>query len=328
MAVVQISDVIVPSQFTPYIVANTMEKTALVQSGVASRNGVIDAQLSAGADQFSVPHWNDLGNTEADIASDDPNTNSTPQKINAGKQVVRKSFLHASWSAMNLASELSGDDALARIQSRVTAYWDRQMQRRLVASLNGILADNVANDAGDMVVDISAETGDAAKFSASAVIDTAATLGDSMRDLVAIAMHSDTYTAALKNNLIATELQSDGSFIQTFRGLVIVVDDGMPLTTDVYTTVLFGRGAVGYGVTAPRVAQGTEIEGKPSAGNGGGQQILHSRVNLAIHPAGFRWLESSVVADSPSIAELALAANWTREFERKAVPLAFLKHKI
>lgn len=328
MAVVQIADVVVPSQFTSYLISNTMEKTALVQSGVAARNGVIQAQLSAGADQFTVPHWNDLGNDEADIVNDDPTAASTPKKIDAGKQQVRKSFLHQSWSAMNLASELSGDDALARIQARAVAYWERQMQRRLIASLNGILADNVANDAGDMVNDISAGVGAAALFSASAVIDTAATLGDAMRGLSAIGMHSDTYTAALKADLIATERDSSGGFIQTFRGLAIIVDDSMPVATDVYTSVLFGAGAVGYGLSAPRVAEGTEIENKPSAGNGGGQQILHSRVNLAIHPAGFRWLEGSVAADSPTIAELALATNWDRVFERKAIPLAFLKHKL
>lgn len=340
MAVTQIADVIVPAEFTSYVVQNTMERTALFQSGVAVRNGEIEAQLSAGADMFTVPHWNDLGNEEANIVNDNPADESTPYKINAGKQVVRKSFLHNSWSAMNLASELSGDNALPRIQERVTAYWDRQMQRRLVASLNGILADNLANDGGDMVRSIAAATVGAitadTRFNATGVIEAAGTLGDAMRDLVAIAMHSDTYEHALKNDLIETVQQSDGGFIQTFRGLAVIVDDGMPFTpaegqaadddAAVYTTVLFGRGAVGYGVTAPRVAKGTQIEDKPSAGNGGGQQILHSRVNLAIHPAGFRWLEGSVALESPSIAELALASNWTREFERKAIPLAFLRH--
>ncbi|MDB6179566.1 hypothetical protein PAF17_19015 [Paracoccus sp. Z330] len=66
------------------------------------------------------------------------------------------------------------------------------------------------------------------------------------------------------------------------------------------------------------MAEGTEIESKPGAGNGGGQQILHSRMNLAVHPAGFFWSVSSVVADSPS-----LAANWNRVVERKAAGLAF-----
>jgi hypothetical protein len=79
---------------------------------------------------------------------------------------------------MSLASELIGSDALARIQSRVNAYWDRQFEKRLIASLRGVLLSNVANNSSDMVNDISGASGTAADFSAEAVIDTAATLGD------------------------------------------------------------------------------------------------------------------------------------------------------
>lgn len=328
MATTRLTDVIVPVEFTDYIVQNTMEKTALVQSGVATRNGVIQAQLQAGADSFTIPNWFDLGNEEANVVNDDPAILSVPNKINAGKQLVRKSFLHNSWSAMNLASELSGDDALQRIRSRTVAYWDRQLQRRLIASLNGIIADNVANDASDMVLNISAETGDAAKFSATAVIDATAELGDNLSAVTAIAMHSDIYRAALKADLIAFIPQSQGAPIRTYRGLAVIVDDNLPVSSGNYTTALFGPGAVGFGVSAPRIAEGTEVENLPSAGKGGGQQILHSRVNLAVHPAGFTWQETSVVGDSPTIAELAVAGNWNRVFERKAIPLAFLISKV
>ncbi|HLR77687.1 MAG TPA: hypothetical protein VK062_01405 [Burkholderiaceae bacterium] len=82
-----------------------------------------------------MPVWADLSDVEADIVSDDPDVTSTPRKLSASKMKVRKSFLHGSWSAMNLASELAGADALARIQSRVAAYWTRQLQKRLVGSL-------------------------------------------------------------------------------------------------------------------------------------------------------------------------------------------------
>jgi hypothetical protein len=34
-----------------------------------------------------------------------------------------------------------------------------------------------------------------------------------------------------------------------------------------------------------------------------------------------------VSSESPTLAELALAANWNRVLERKACPLAFLIHK-
>lgn len=77
MAVTRLTDVIVPEAFTDYLVQNSMEKTALVQSGVMTRNAVITTQLNAGADSFSVPFWRDLGDEEANISSDDPTVFST-----------------------------------------------------------------------------------------------------------------------------------------------------------------------------------------------------------------------------------------------------------
>ena len=328
MSTVQISDIIEPTAFTRYIEQNTMVRTALVESGIVVPNDVIAGQLAVGAHAFNVPFWRDLPDDEANTVSDDPDELAVPRKIQAGKQIVRKSFLHSSWAAMNLASELAGADALERIQQRMTAYWQRQMQKRLVSSLNGVIAGNVANNAGDMILDISAEVGDASAFSPAAVIDAAGTLGDAMGDVVGIAMHSDLYRRALKADLIEFIQPSNGSMrLPTYRGLAVISDDGMPLVGGVYTCALFGQGAVGYGLSAPSIAAGTEVENKPSAGNGGGQQVLHSRVNLAIHPLGFQWVEGTLAGESPTIAELGVAAHWARVVERKATPLAFLKCK-
>ena len=339
MATVRLSDVVVPDEFTNYITENTAQKSALVQSGVMARNARIEEQLRAGADSFTVPTWLDLGDVEANIVNDDPDIESTPQKLGTDSFRVRKSYVHQSWSAMNMASELAGSSALARIQDRVEAYWTRQLQLRLVATMRGVLARNVAANAGDMVVDITGQAGDAAVFSAAGVIDAAHTLGDGLRDVTAIAMHSDTYAAALKRDLIQTIPDSAGGFIQTFRGMALVIDDGMPkdnIAADpevdpavwAYTSVLFKPGAIGYGITAPREADGTEIESAPSKGNGGGQQILHSRNNVSVHPAGFSFVDGAGVGVSPTLAQLAMAANWDRVSERKHVGLAFLRHKL
>ncbi|WP_449106325.1 phage coat protein [Pseudomonas mohnii] len=328
MATTQLSDVIVPTKFTDYITQNTMERTALVSSGIMVKNDVITTQLNAGAHSFTVPFWKDLGNEEADIVSDDPDTSSTPLKIQTGKQLVRKSFLHKSWAAMNLASELAGSDALSRIQDRVAEYWNRQLQRRLIGSLNGILADNIANDSGDMIFDISGLAGALADFSPEAVIDAAGTLGDAMDSVVGIGLHSDLYRRALKADLIEFVAPSAGSMrLPTYRGLAVILDDSVPLSGGIYTCPLFGPGAVGYGVADPTVAEGTEVENLPSAGNGGGQQVLHSRINTAVHPAGFAWVEGTIAGNSPTLAEIAGAAHWDRVVERKAVPLAFLRCK-
>lgn len=321
MAVTRISDVVVPEEFTSYLVQNTMKKTALVQSGVATQNALILQQLALGSHSFNVPFWNDLADDEANIVTDNPDEHSTPKNIGTSKQIVRKSYLHQSWSAMNLASELSGSDALIRIQNRVTEYWNRQLQSRLIASLKGVLAENQASHNGDMVYDAKG-----APLDGKNVIRAAATLGDSMGDVRGIAMHSAQYAEALENDLIDFIRDSQGSLVMTtYRGLAVVVDDGLaPDANGIYTNILFGQGAVGYATAAPRIAEGTEIENLPSAGNGGGQQVLHTRINTALHPLGFTWVESSVASESPGIAELANPANWKRNVERKAVPVAFL----
>lgn len=324
MSVTRLENVIVPVEFTSYLVQNIMKKSALFQSGVAVKNDLITEQLRAGAESFNVPYWMDLSDTEANIINDDPSQHSTPQGLNAIKQLVRKSFNHQSWSAMNLASELSGDDAMQRIKDRVAAYWTRQMQSRLISSLKGIMKQNIASDDSDMVYDASSEA-----LSGKAVIRAAATLGDHMETVKAIAMHSSIYTQALENNEIEFVRDSEGSLIMpAYKGLGVIVDDELlPDDDGVYTSILFGMGAVGFGVSDPRIADGTEIENTPSAGMGGGQSTLHSRINNAIHPLGFSWTEQSVAGQSPSIAELADPLNWKRTVERKAAPIAFLLTK-
>jgi hypothetical protein len=160
------------------------------------------------------------------------------------------------------------------------------------------------------------------------MIDAAGTMGDSLREVAGIAVHSDTYRKMLKNDLIEFIPDSQARPIAAYRGMAVVVDDLMPKDTDVYTTVLFTPGVIGWGMTAPCIAASTEIENKPSGGKGGGQQILHSRVNLAIHPSGVAWDEAAVDDKSPTLAELADALNRQRVTECKAVGLAFLRHKI
>ena len=335
----QIADIIQPQQFTEYTVENSLVSTAFFQSGVLVRNDLMQAQLAKGSNNFVIPFWSDIPDSaEADITSDNPATLSTPQKITAAKQVVAKSFLHGSWSEMSLASELAGSDALQRVQNRVMAWWDRQFERRLISSMLGVLYSNVANNSGDMVNDISGATGTvtlpgttvtvpANKFNGLAFIDTALTLGDRLNDVKGVAMHSQIYGEALKNNEIQFFKPSDNSLvIPTYKGLAVTIDDNLTTSTaGVYVTILFGPGAVGFGVSAPETGYGTETWRIPSAGNGGGLTELHSRTNHSLHPLGYKWNAASVAGESPTIAELALPANWTRAVsQRKSVPLAFL----
>jgi hypothetical protein len=140
-------------------------------------------------------------------------------------------------------------------------------------------------------------------------------------------MHSYVYGQLSKQDLIEFIPNSQGVPFKTFRGMAVVIDDGLALADSAYLTALFGKGAVAYALAEPRVAPGTEVYNLPAAGNGGGQVTLHSRINLAVTLLGWSWTDSSgetaLAGESPTQAELAVAAHWSRVTARKASPIAF-----
>lgn len=347
MAVVQLSDVVVPEFFAEYMGENSPVSLSLSQSGVMVDNPLMQAQLSLGGDLLNIPMWTDLlspadpGGVDPNISTDVPTDLSTPFNINAVNQIVRKSYLNQSWASMSLAGELAGSDPMRRIAERLQAYWTRTYEARLCQSLIGILLSNEANNSSDMIVDISSATAQAPitingtqytspSFTRNAVIDAASTIGDVVQNLRAIAMHSAVYREAMKNNEISFVRDSDNNLLfATYAGLPVLQNDLLTMpTAGVYFTVLFGQGAVGFADGEPATGFGLEVFRTPNAGNGGGLSTLYSRRDSIIHPLGFSFTSASVAGQSPVGAELATAANWTRTaVYRKSVPLAFLVSK-
>jgi hypothetical protein len=329
----QLSDVFVPSVFHSYDTINSTEKTAFAQSGVAVTNALMD-QLANGPGQITtIPFWKDLdASIEPNYSSDLYTDIAEPQKVTAGTQVARIANLNEGWSDADLVSVLAGSDPMQHIHARVDAYWQKQFQRRLLASAIGVYNDNVADNAGDMVVNISVTTGtpaDTNRFNADTFIDAAMTSGDDLDAYVAIAVHSIVYGRMIKNNLIVYVADSDERLvIPTYMGKRVIVDDGMPTfgtgITRQYLSILFAAGAFAYGNGSPKVPE--EVQRYPERGNGGGIEVLWSRKDWVIHPQGYKWLETTVTAPglSPTWANLALATNWQRVVERKLVGMAFI----
>lgn len=333
MAVTQLSDLVIPEVFTEYVQLLSAERSAFRASGVLESSPLLDQLLAGGARTFSVPHFRDLSQTEANVSSDNPASNATPQNIATGQEIAQRHNRNQVWSSMDLNAALAGADPMEAIAALVADYWVRQEQRMLISAVQGVFADNEANDSGDMIVDIAlggAGTPTVANlFSAEAVIDAQQTLGDSQGDVGVIAVHSVVFSRAKKNNLIDFIPDARGEVdIPTFLGLRVVVDDGLPRVNvsgnDEFSSYLFGAGSIARGVGTPRVP--TEVERAPLAGDGGGQEFLVSRVEWAHHPRGFAWLAANQAGESPTNTELQDAANWDRRFnERKQIKLAELR---
>jgi hypothetical protein len=331
MGATQISDVVVPSVFTPYVQQKSMELSALYRSGIIAPDQQMTEAAQKGGDLVRLPFWNDLEG-ESNVGSDNPTQHSTPEAIDGDQDIAVKHFRNKSWSTMNLAGELAGDDPARVIADSVADYWARDMQAIMISSLTGIFAGNVANDSGDMLMNVANDSASAVtsseKISGPLILLARQTMGDAAIRLAAIAMHSAIHTELLRQNLIAfiPGNQADIGW-GTYMGYTVIVDDTCPAVAGTnritYTTYLLGRGAVAYGEGSPK--KPTEVENIPSAGNGAGQEVLYSRRSFILHPRGVKFTGSSMAGVSPTNAELGQAANWSRVYHRKAVRLVAIK---
>lgn len=333
MATAQLQDVYVPLVFNAAVDEAAIEKNAFLQSGVMTTNPVISNMATVGGNIGELPFFSPLATAgEPDYTDDDPSHLATPANIGDAKMIFRLASMHKSWSTMDLARELGLKDPLAAITQKIGGWWATQVEKRVIATAMGVLADNDANDSDDMLKKIATDGAgaitDAELISAEAVIDAAQTMGDHKDALSVIAMHSVPYTRLQKLNLIDYIPNARGEVnIPTYLGYRVVVDDSLPATAGsnrvTYTTILFAAGAIENG--KGNIMVPSEMDRVPAAGYGGGQDIIHTRRAEIIHPYGFSFLSASVAAQSATLAELATAANWNRVVSRKNVGIAFLQ---
>lgn len=341
MATVRLSDAFVPEVYGSYVSVDNPEKSAFYQSGIVTRSELMDEVARTGGKKGTLPFWKDIDPTlEPNYSNDDPADEAEPNKIGSGTMEYRKAYVNQSFSDMDLVQELAGSSPMQHIRNRFGTYWLRQWQRRLIASCVGIMNDNVANDGGDMVVDISANAGDDAVFGSDAFIDAAYTAGDAADQFKGIAVHSSIMARMVKNDEIVFLPDSEGNLtIPTYKGRVVIMDDGLPVAAGVYTSILFGTGSFAFGgVEGSAFATGEgvprvpfELDRKPERGNGGGQEIIWERKTWMLHPFGFSWVEGgaapALTEFSPTLADLRLAGHWDRVVDRKQAPFAFIKSR-
>lgn len=321
MAGTTLSDVIVPELFTKYVVQKTMELSALFNSGIVTNNAEFDRLASEAAPIHNMPFFEDLQGDSENVTE---GTDLTAKKITSNKDVSTTIRRAAMWSATDLSAALAGADPMAAIGNLVAGFWARDMQKELINILNGVFA---ATTMTGHVLDVSAEEGAAANISASVFIDGLQMLGDAQSQLTAVAMHSAVKSYLKKQNLITTQRDSNSVEFETYQDRRVIVDDGCPYSGGVYTTYLFGNGAIAFGNGNPVGFVATEVDRDKKKGSG--VDYLINRRTFILHPRGVQWTNSSRAAvESPTRAELANKANWKRVYEDKAIRLVAIKHKI
>lgn len=332
MAVVALANIYNPLTFARRAQEAQTRLNRFLSAGIMAADPLLAAQVAQGGNMGELPFFKPLTVDEPNYSTDNPAVTSTPANITGSKMRFRGASRNKSWSTMDLARELALEDPMGAITGRVGHYWAADDEKRLIASCQGILADNVANDSGDMLINLATDSAsaitDAERIGGEAVIDVLQTLGDHSFAITAIAMHSKPFSKLQKDKLI-DYVQVDGVDIRIpfYLNKRVIVDDSLPAVAGAnritYTTILFG-GAI-FGEAKGKVLVPSEIKRDPDAGNGGGQDTIFSRVHNFIHPLGFDFTSASVAGQAATYAELATAANWDRKVDRKLIPMAFLK---
>lgn len=316
-----LSDVIVPELFNPYMINRSMELSALYKSGIVTNNAEFDRLASEPAPIHHMPFYEDLtGDAEIVIEGQQ----LTPAKITSNQDISTTIRLAKAWAATDLAAQLSGRDPMEAIATLVATYWERQRQKLLIHILKGVFA---STDMQDHVYDVSAKSGKSANISAAGFIEALQLLGDAQDQLTGIVMHSATKSYLKTQNLITTERDSTSVEFDTYQGRRVIVDDGCPIDDDVYTTYIFGQGAIALGNGSPTGFVATEVDRDKLMGSG--VDYLINRQVLIMHPRGIKWTNTNRTnVESPTFEELEDATNWQRVYEPKQIRMVAFKHKI
>jgi len=318
MAYTKLSDMLVPDQWARYVIERTSELSDVWQSGILSDVNS-QVQVPEGGETVQMPFFQDL--TGNDEVLDDT-SNLTVNNVDTEKDVAVILRRAKVFGSSDLAGDLAGSDPMAMIGDRFANYWSRRMQKTLIETLNGAMGAVTEN-----VSDISALSGVASNFDGEAFLDATGKLGDHQDMLSAIAVHSSVYTSMKKQDLIDFIPDSEGKpTIATYMGKRVIVDDGMPVTSGVYTTYIFAAGAIGYAEGAPKVPAETDRE---PLTNGGSEYLVNRRYCI-LHPRGVKWAPGIGVpsAQSPSNTELGASGNWTRVYEPQNIRIVQFKHTI
>lgn len=315
MALTQIADVVVPEIYDAYGEERSIFHSSLYKSGIIVTDPRIKKNLEGGAKQFVTPFWQDIIDLENLDEVPSETTDVGTAKITASDFNVRRQFRVKKWGSSNMASVLSGENPIDAILGMIENFWNTAMQVNLFSSIQGVIADNIANDGGDLVYDVTA-VGDG-KISSEAIIDTNFLMGDKFDEISTIAMHSKPYATLVKNNLIDfTPDSTQNVGFGTYLGKTVILDDHATKVVTggvtVYWNIMFKNGAFGYAESYGGFLA-TEVD--RNADRSGGEDFLHTRRVFALHPAGFDWTETSLTGvDFPNNADLKNAVNWNRAF--------------
>lgn len=298
--------------------------TAMLESGAMITDSSIASQIQGDGNYYTIPYYNPLDGTPGNY---DGKTDVPVKETSGTSQSGIVYGRTQGFMKRNFVAELSGSDPMRHIAGTVARFWAKYRQSVLLGILGGVFN---TTDAGAY----------ATEFKQTHIMKTGASIGvtDANRLMTkSMGDHKQEYSMAIMHSIVAERLenlqvlefwkQTLASGIQrplplaSYNGLTVVIDDGVPVTGNEYTTYLFGNGVLRQAngrLDNPTGVESDEIKY-------GGVETLVTRLRETIHPYG--WHYTIPIADwteSPTDEQLFDSANWSLRFNPKSIALSKL----
>ena len=330
MATTRLTDIVQVESFEKAVEGKITENSKLRQSGIVVPDQRIIKKAQTAGFNGVLPFWKPTAGGEAATMNDDPAVAGTPAKVQQGSMTARMLQRALAFEAMDIADYASDSDAIAYAASEFARLWVADEESAILAILAGLLADNAANDSGDMIHDVSVATGSQVLLGGTVLGHARKQLGDAGGELKYLFAHSDVVNnlrIAEPNAFVPASQTNIG--LETYQGYVVVETDnvGVNTTTEdypVYTTYFTGGGLFGYGAGSFGSEALAQVRDE-FAGNFSGKETIISRRRYLVHPFGFSNIVAPTNGVSQANSELDNAATWNRVISRKAIPLVAVK---
>ncbi len=329
-----ITTAFIPEIQNPYVNERSTTLSRLWQSGIVENSLPSANEISSGnGNRVVVPFNLSIEDEDAAVGSYTLANKITPTRIGNSLYTFHATTRAKSWTTADLDKIVAGHNPVGVLTEQMGTFWANNYQKDLLAQTQGIVADNIANDSGDMVNDIYSDVVAGSLTAANlvsqdAIIDAMHTMGDHRGKLKAVIMHSNVRKQLEKdepNNFIPASATNIG--FDTYLGLMVIEDDSMTVTagsnTPSYDTILFGAGVFSYGADSRLI--GEEWDRDTTSADGMGENFIVTRRRFGLHPQGFDYTLTNP-EDMPTRANWASATNWARKVtDRKQIAMAVLR---
>src|SRR5574343_307909 len=140
MASTRISDIVVPQIFAPYVLEASLEKQALLKSGLVPVNHALSAKLAGGGLTFNFPSFRnaDESATAANVSSSNETVTATPEKLVGRSNIAVRMERNKLWSSADLTAEIAGADPLAALGAKVGDAIAKWRNASLFSTIAGV----------------------------------------------------------------------------------------------------------------------------------------------------------------------------------------------